>query len=241
MRWLAALALAAAAPLAGAEPRATLCGVGVPGERQAGVDADRDGVPDSDDWCPDSQAGTRVGSDGCAAWEVPARCERKPVLPPVAAPAPAAPAAPPVDSDGDGVFDPADRCIDTPAGSTVMANGCIDVTTVVLKGVSFDTGSVTLLPEAHRTLRLVADAMRANRRLVVEVGGHTDSVGDAGVNLRLSRRRADAIRLFLVSEGVDPERISATGYGEARPIDDNNTAAGRANNRRVEFKVIRGR
>jgi OOP family OmpA-OmpF porin len=236
VRWLAALALAAAVPLAGAEPRATLCGVGVPGERPAGLDADRDGVPDSDDWCVGSLAGARVGSNGCADWEVPARCERVPAP----AAAPAAPAAPPVDSDGDGVADPADRCTGTPAGATVIANGCVDVNTVVLKGTSFEVGSVTLLPEAHRTLRLVSDAMRANRKLVVEVGGHTDSVGDARVNQRLSHRRAQAIRLFLVSEGVAPERLSATGYGETRPIADNQTAAGRAENRRVEFKVIRG-
>jgi OOP family OmpA-OmpF porin len=145
-----------------------------------------------------------------------------------------------MDSDGDGVDDALDRCVETPAGAAVVANGCIDVNTVVLKGTSFDLGSVTLLPESHRTLRTVADAMRANRRLVVEVGGHTDSVGDTRGNQRLSHRRAEAIRLFLVSEGVDPERISATGYGETRPIADNQTPEGRANNRRVEFKVIRG-
>ena len=67
-----------------------------------------------------------------------------------------------------------------------------------------------------------------------------DSIGDTRGNQRLSHRRAEAIRLFLVSEGVDPERLSATGYGESRPIDDNQTTEGRANNRRVEFKVIRG-
>jgi outer membrane protein OmpA-like peptidoglycan-associated protein len=209
-----------------------VCGIGLPGERQAGLDADRDGVPDSDDWCAGTPAGARAGADGCADGEVPARCERAPPPPPLPEPF--------VDADGDGIADAADRCPDTPAGMAVIANGCVDVNQVVLKGTSFDPGSVTLLVEAHRTLRAVAMAMRANRRLVVEVGGHTDAVGDARGNQRLSRRRAEAIRLFLVSEGVDPARLSATGYGESRPIADNATAEGRAENRRVEFKVIRG-
>jgi OOP family OmpA-OmpF porin len=236
MKALVVVMLVLAAPLASAGAPARLCSAGIPGDRQAGFDDDRDGVPGSDDWCVDTPAGTPVGPNGCADWEVPVRCERE------AAPAsaPAAPVAPPADTDGDGVADASDLCAETPAGATVVANGCVDVSTVVLKGTSFDLGSVTLLTEAHRTLRTVADAMRANKRLVVEVGGHTDSVGDARGNQRLSHRRAEAIRLFLVSEGVDPERVSATGYGETRPIDDNQTTAGRANNRRVEFKVIRG-
>ena len=232
---LAALLLVLAAPFADAAAPVRLCDVGLPGERPAGLDDDLDGVPGSDDWCAETPAGTRVGSNGCADWEVPVQCEA-----PAPPPPPPAPVAPPVDTDGDGVMDSADRCVETPAGSTVTSNGCVAVNTVVLKGTSFELGSVTLLPEAHRTLRIVADAMRANRRLVVEVGGHTDSVGDPRGNQRLSHRRAEAIRLFLVSEGVDPERLSATGYGESRPIDDNRTTEGRANNRRVEFKVIRG-
>lgn len=238
----AVLALALLAPPAvAAGLDARICGIDARDE-QAGLDDDRDGVVDSDDWCRDTPSGTRVGADGCGDAEVPVRCDPAPAPIPALAPAPvvATPAEPPADSDGDGVADRADRCADTPAGMAVVANGCVDVNTVVLKGVSFETGSTTLLPEAHRTLRIVSDAMRANRRLVVEVGGHTDSVGDTRGNQRLSHRRAEAIRLFLVSEGVDPERISATGYGETRPLDTNQTAAGRANNRRVEFKVIRG-
>jgi OOP family OmpA-OmpF porin len=235
VKWLVASVLAAAAPLATAAIEGSVCGIGLPGERQAGLDDDRDGVPDSDDWCPGTQAGAPVGSDGCADADVPARCEPSPPPPP--------PPPPPmefVDEDGDGVADPADRCLETPAGMAVIASGCVDVNQVVLKGASFDIGSVTLLPESHRTLRAVARAMRANPRLAVEVGGHTDSIGDARGNQRLSHRRAEAIKLFIVSEGVAPERLSATGYGETRPVDDNQTPAGRANNRRVEFKVIRG-
>ncbi len=76
MRWIVVLMLALAAPLAGADPRPTMCSVGVPGDRHAGLDDDRDGVVDSDDWCPDTAAGTRVGANGCADWDVPTRCDR---------------------------------------------------------------------------------------------------------------------------------------------------------------------
>ena len=76
-------------------------------------------------------------------------------------------------------------------------------------------------------------------KIKVEIGGHTDSAGIAAKNQALSERRAQAVKKFLVKEGVAAERLDAVGYGAAKPVDGNDTPAGRANNRRVEFKVTR--
>ena len=152
--------------------------------------------------------------------------------------APAAAPAPIVDTDGDGVADSADKCPGTPRGTEVDRNGCANISKVVLKGVNFGTGSSTLLPAASETLRSVASAMKADPALKVEVGGYTDSVGDAAKNLALSERRAKAVKAFLVHEGIDGGRLATKGYGQASPADTNDTAAGRANNRRVAFKLL---
>lgn len=239
MTWVSkglfALVLAAAAPMAAAD-FANVCGIGVPGDRFAGVDDDRDSVPDSEDWCPETAPDTPVGSNGCADWEVPVKCKARAAAPEPSA-TPAAPTAPTADTDGDGVADPADQCSGTPAGMAVDATGCVDIGKVVLKGVSFELGSATLRPEASETLRTVATAMKASPKVAVEIGGHTDSIGPADKNQRLSQRRAEAVRRFLAGEGVDAARLTAKGHGEDQPVDDNQTEAGRANNRRVEFKV----
>jgi len=216
-RWPAALLLALAVPAAATSFTARVCSVGVPGERQAGLDDDVDGVPDSEDWCVGTPAGTRVGANGCADWEVPVDCPKKAAPQPVAA-APA-PAAAPVPSS---------------------AAAAAEIEKVVLKGVSFEMGSSKLRPEAHAPLRAVAGTMKAHPALRVEVGGHTDSIGEKGKNQRLSQRRAESVRTFLVSEGVDAARLAAKGYGESQPVDTNETPAGRANNRRVEFRVTGG-
>jgi len=215
---LLALALALPAPAALAGFTAEVCSVGVPGERQAGVDDDVDGVPDSEDWCMGTPAGTRVGANGCADWEVPVDCPKQQPAP-AAAPAAVAPAAAPRP--------------DAAAAAAQIEN-------VVLKGVSFEMGSSRLRPEAHAPLRAVAAVMKANPSLAVEIGGHTDSIGPRDKNQRLSQRRAESVRAFLVGEGVDAARLAAKGYGESQPVDTNETDAGRANNRRVEFKVTSG-
>lgn len=223
-----------------------VCGAGPDGDRPAGMDADGDGVADSNDWCPKSGAGERVNSDGCASWQVPVDCTRVAAAPepmqivPVAPAPKGAPAPLPKgtrDADSDGVADEADKCPGTPRGTEVDKNGCAIISKVVLKGVNFATGSSKLLPAASETLKSVASAMKADPSIKVEVGGYTDSVGEEAKNQALSERRAKSVKTFLVNEGVDAGRLTTKGYGESDPVDTNDTKEGRANNRRVAFKV----
>ena len=110
---------------------------------------------------------------------------------------------------------------------------------ITLSGeVLFITGKSTLLPLAKDKLTTVAKYLQQepdDKRMVVE--GHTDSVGSDNANMKLSQARADAVREFLVLQGVRPERITAVGKGKTTPIADNKTAEGRANNRRVEIVI----
>lgn len=111
--------------------------------------------------------------------------------------------------------------------------------TFILEGVNFCFDCDTLSPHAKSVLddsaHKIIDA--ASPSAIVEVGGHTDSIGPDDYNQGLSQRRADAVRGYLVEQGVDGQRLSAVGYGETRPIADNDTPEGRARNRRVELRV----
>jgi OOP family OmpA-OmpF porin len=137
-----------------------------------------------------------------------------------------------LDSDHDGVVDRLDKCPDTPAGDKVDKVGCSR--TIALK-VQFDTDSSNIKPESYveleRFVRFFADVPYAKG--VLE--GHTDSVGKDAYNLRLSQRRADSVKAYVVAKGVDPARIVTKGFGESRPIADNATVEGRTANRRVLF------
>jgi OmpA-OmpF porin, OOP family len=179
------------------------------------VDSDGDGLADSADRCPSQAAST---ADGCPA--------------PVAR----------TDSDDDGVYDDDDRCAGTLAGLKVDERGCAVQTeeqSIVLKGVTFLPGSTTLTGEARTVLDPAAAALMGQQDLKVEIGGHTDAQGSDAANQRLSQRRADAVRQYLIDKGVAAGRLTAKGYGEAQPVASNDTPAGRAENRRVEFKIIR--
>jgi OOP family OmpA-OmpF porin len=165
-----------------------------------------------------------------------------PPPPPVAvAPAPPPPPvvpAPPGDEDQDGITDDRDRCPGTPRGVAVDANGCPQKGSITLEGVTFDYNSATLQAGSLNILDDVADGLKKHPRLKVELQGHTDSKGPDAYNLTLSQKRADAVRAYLLKDGVPTTQITAKGYGEGQPIADNNTDAGRAQNRRVVMFVI---
>lgn len=157
---------------------------------------------------------------------------------PEPAPAPA-PDPSTIDSDGDGVFDDRDQCPNTPAGTVVDATGCEVVTleTITLY-VTFPVNSAEIGSRYDDEIRKVADAMRDDPDVTVEIAGHTDNTGRAEYNQDLSQRRAESVAQRLISiHGIDGSRVTPMGYGEADPIASNETADGRAQNRRVEARI----
>jgi OOP family OmpA-OmpF porin len=177
-------------------------------------DTDSDGVRDDADQCPDTPADTPVDARGC-----------------------------PRDSDGDKVPDPVDACPDTPNGKAVDEKGCPvlfeqGARTVILRGVTFQTGKAILTPEAQEVLKDVAAQLAASPDYRVQVSGHTDNTGSRATNRRLSLARAQAVEQFLEANGVSPAQLTSQGFGPDKPIASNRTAAGRAQNRRVELTRI---
>jgi len=175
-------------------------------------DADNDGVVDTKDACPQTPAGVKVDSRGCA-----------------------------LDSDKDGVADHKDQCPNTEAGLKVDETGCaISLTeAVAIKlNVTFDNNAAVVKPAFFSEIGAVATFMKSYKDSAVEVQGYTDSRGSDAYNQTLSQKRANAVRDVLVQEyGVAAERVTAKGYGEANPIANNETAEGREANRRVVASV----
>jgi OOP family OmpA-OmpF porin len=141
----------------------------------------------------------------------------------------------PMDSDRDGVADNRDQCADTGAGVKVDASGC-DI--IELKPAYFEIESAVLSAFTKRALDESAAILARNPDVQVEIGGHADSSGPEDYNMKLSLRRAEAVRQYLQQAGVDPKRLTIRGYGELQPIASNETILGRADNRRVELKVL---
>ncbi|MDR1394808.1 MAG: OmpA family protein [Deltaproteobacteria bacterium] len=137
------------------------------------------------------------------------------------------------DTDKDGVCDIYDKCPGTPAGYKVDADGC-PITVSINLHINFDFDKSVIKPEYFTEVQKVADFLIAHPLSTTVVEGHTDSRGSDEYNERLSQRRADAVREALLSRfNIDPGRVTAVGYGESRPVADNDTAEGRALNRRV--------
>jgi outer membrane protein OmpA-like peptidoglycan-associated protein len=109
---------------------------------------------------------------------------------------------------------------------------------ITLRGIYFDTGKATIRPESYPVLDDAVRVLKANPKVVVEIAGHTDSVGSDSYNMGLSQRRADSVRTYLISRGIEPNRLIARGYGESSPVASNGTREGRQMNRRIEFRVL---
>lgn len=145
-----------------------------------------------------------------------------------------------VDSDGDGVDDEHDKCPDTPRGMKVDADGCvIKNQTFGLQGVTFEFNKARLTPNATYVLDVVSRAFVGQPTLMVEVAGHTDGIGSAEANLKLSQMRAESVARYLVAKGASPTQISAKGYGKSQLlINPETNESDRELNRRVELRVI---
>ncbi|RZW57959.1 MAG: OmpA family protein [Flavobacteriaceae bacterium] len=177
-------------------------------------DADGDGVKDGDDQCP-NEAGP-AANNGCP-WP---------------------------DSDGDGVLDKDDQCPNE--AGTVANNGCPEVnpTEEVMatlnsyaRTILFDTGKSSFKNETMPVLTAMTAIFKEYPNADFSIEGHTDSVGSSSSNKLLSERRANAVRDYLIANGINADRLTAVGLGEEYPIDNNKTRSGRKNNRRVEVKL----
>ncbi len=189
----------------------TPAGVAVDGDG-CPLDTDKDGVVDYLDKCPNTPVGVRVDVKGC-----------------------------PLDSDNDGVADYLDKCPGTPAGVTVDAKGCpvevakkfCDKPAVI--AVSFDTNKADIKARYHVELDTLGNFLKEFPNSKGTIEGHTDADGSKAANLKLSQNRADSVRNYIITKfGIEASRLSAKGYGSAKPVASNKTAAGKTKNRRIE-------
>ncbi len=203
------------------------------------LDSDGDGVVDALDKCPGTPAGAKVNADGCELDSdgdgVVDRLDQCPNTAP-GRKVDAKGCEP--DADGDGVLDAMDKCPGTPKGDRVDGSGCTLLNTIVLKGVNFDNDQAVLRQDALSILDEASATLKRYPGMKVEVAGYTDGRSSRAHNVDLSQRRAKAVMDYFVGKGVAADRLSAKGYGPDSPIADNNTDAGRAQNRRVELHIL---
>ena len=221
-------------------------------EPPAPADRDKDGVPDADDACPDVP-GVKTNdpkTNGCppdrdhdGILDADDAC---PDVPGVKTEDPTTNGCPPdPDRDKDGIPNELDACPDTPGPKNAdpKKNGCpaaavVGKRIVILEQVKFATGSAKILPASDAILTAVLGVLTSHTEIQhLGIEGHTDNVGGAAMNKTLSGQRAASVVTWLVKHGIDPARLSSAGFGMERPIDTNDTAAGRQNNRRVEFHI----
>jgi len=205
------------------------------------IDSDNDGVPDSEDLCPNLRGSATASGcpdrDGDGVKDADDKCPST-FGPSVYNGCP--------DTDGDGIDDSRDRCPNT--AGPVSTNGCPEITLedrkvleIAMRAVQFDSGRSTLKSESFSVLKQIAGIMRKYPDYNLMVSGHTDNTGSAPANQKLSERRAKACYEYLTTQGISTARINFAGYGESRPISDNNSLRGRSLNRRVEFNLIPAR
>lgn len=200
-------------------------------------DKDGDSVTDSTDKCP-TLAGL-VSFNGCPDADGDSIIDPDDACPTIAG-LKALRGCP--DKDADGITDADDKCPDV-AG--IAANkGCPEIKeevkqlfTQALQGIQFESGKDVIRPSSFGILDNVVKVMNENPAYLLTIEGHTDNVGKSDFNKTLSEKRANAVKKYLEGKGIAANRIESNGYGDAQPVEDNKTAAGRAKNRRVEFKI----
>ena len=215
------------------------------------LDTDGDGLYDDEDACP-TQPEDKDGfqdADGCPEPDndqdgILDPADRCPLEPEDKDGWEDVDGCPDPNNDNDRLLDPQDKC---PNEYAETEDGCpkkyqlvvvTDKKIELKQTVYFDFNKATIKPVSFPLLNEVGQALKDNPRIRVRVEGHTDSRGNDGYNLKLSQRRAESVRTFLISAGVAPDRMEARGFGETVPIADNRTDAGRGQNRRVEFIII---
>ena len=200
---------------------ATVDALGCPG------DEDGDGVLDGLDRCPRTPTGTSINATGCPATQGAAPQPSRRAAPPPAARDPTTPRPVPVEPA------PAAPRPGAPTGGAARGR----LAPGVIPGVAFAAGSARLLPQSYVPLDSIADILKADTTLKIEVGAHTDNSGTPSENQHLSNLQAEAVRTYLVTKGVGFQQVQARGYGGAFPLTTDNTPRGRAANRRVEIKL----
>jgi OOP family OmpA-OmpF porin len=207
-------------------------------------DMDGDGVPDDIDKCPNTPQGVVVDKKGCPKdSDGDGVLDYMDVCPNTPQGAPVDKKGCPLDSDDDGIPDYRDQCPETPAGLKVDETGCAVIAEVkkllVLEGINFKFGSSEIVEESKQLLDDTAlKALNESPNLRVRIEGHTDSMGPEAYNMNLSLQRAEAVKKYLVAQGVDSYRMEVFGKGEGYPMASNDTEEGRAHNRRIEFIIL---
>ena len=203
------------------------------------LDGDKDGVTDANDQCPQTYPGATVDSNGCELDHDKDRVvDRLDQCPETPAGQKVDVVGCSIDNDGDGVINEVDKCPRTPVGQVVLGNGCPEMKLGVLHGVNFKTNSAELTSEAVSILNDVVSELTRVPDVHVQIQAHTDNRGSSAYNQQLSEKRAKSVLDYLVSKGIDSQRLVSIGLGESRPIADNATMEGRQKNRRVEIHAI---
>lgn len=204
-------------------------------------DKDGDTVADKDDSCPDVAGLPAL--QGCPDGDGDGIADQNDKCPTVAGPRDNG-GCPWPDTDRDSVLDKDDRCPDV--AGTVANNGCPEISDDVVKKLNdyakvilFDTAKATFQEQTFPVLEAMVAILKEYPNSSFSIEGHTDSAGKPATNQTLSENRAVAVKNYLIEKGIDAGRLTSAGYGATKPIADNKTKAGKAQNRRVEVKVVK--
>ncbi len=222
-------------------------------------DGDKDGdkIEDSDDKCPDKAENVNgfEDTDGCpdnpdadgdGLFDAVDKCPKEPETKNGFQDGDGCPDSEP-DTDGDGLVDSRDKCPEKPetVNSYQDDDGCPDAVpeklkkfSGAIKGIEFETGSAKIMLKSFKILDDAVAMLQEFKDTSIEVQGHTDNAGDPVANKKLSQERAEAVKAYFVGKGIFAERIATVGFGADKPVADNAKPAGRAKNRRIEFKLM---